>query len=95
MNDKIESKEGHIRSEIMDYDTEKIDEVTLALLHLTMFQDGSAVRAWKGMDWGTLNRLYEKGYIYDPRGRAKSLTVSEEGAKRSEELFRQYFGKSV
>jgi hypothetical protein len=31
--------------------------------------------------------------IGDPVGKAKSVFVTEEGAKRSEELFRQFFGK--
>ena len=79
----------------MEYNTNKIDEVTLALLHLTMFQDGPGVRAWKGFDWHTLHRLHEKGYISDPKSKAKSVIISEEGAKRSEELFRKYFGKAA
>jgi hypothetical protein len=50
-------------------------------------------RAWKGHDWEALNRLHEKGFIGNPVGKAKSVFVTEEGAKRSEELFRQFFGK--
>jgi hypothetical protein len=38
-----------------------------------------------------LNRLHEKGFIGEPVGKAKSVLVTESGAKRSEELFRQYF----
>ena len=51
------------------------------------------LRAWKGHDWEALNRLHEKGFIGDSVGKAKSVFVTEEGAKRSEELFRQFFGK--
>ena len=79
----------------MEYDTERVDEIVLALLQLTMFQDGFAVKAWKGLDWDTLNRLHEKGYISDPKSKAKSVIISAEGAKRSEELFSRYFGKSA
>jgi hypothetical protein len=50
-------------------------------------------RAWKGHDWEALNRLHEKGFIGNPVGKAKSVFVTEEGAKRSVELFRQFFGK--
>jgi hypothetical protein len=34
----------------MDYDRNKVDEMVLALLTLTMIKDGSGVRAWKGHD---------------------------------------------
>jgi DNA-binding PadR family transcriptional regulator len=79
----------------MEYDKEKVDEAVLALLHLTMFRDGFTVRAWTGLDWDALNRLHEKGYISNPKSKAKSVTISEEGVKRSEELFQQYFGRST
>ncbi len=35
----------------MDYDPDKVDEITLALLWLTSFKDPVGVRAWKGQDW--------------------------------------------
>lgn len=77
----------------MGYDEEKVDEAVLALLYLTTFRDKSEVRAWKGLDWDSLNRLHEKGYISDPRSKAKSVTFSQEGARLSQELFRKHFGK--
>jgi len=39
-----------------------------------------------------LDRLHQKGYISDPRSKAKSVVVTEKGAKRSGELFEIYFG---
>ena len=51
----------------MDIDESKIDEVVLALLHLTSFGIGGATRAWKSHDWAVLDRLYEKGFIGDPK----------------------------
>lgn len=78
----------------MDYDEEKVDEMVLALLYLTTFRDKLEVRAWKGLDWDSLNRLHEKGYISDPRSKAKSVMLSQEGARLSEELFRKHFGKA-
>jgi uncharacterized protein DUF6429 len=81
----------------MEYDKDKVDDTVLALLWLTTFGEkrfGQVVRrAWKGHDWDALNRLHEKGFIGDPVGKAKSVLVTDEGAKRSEELFRQCFGK--
>jgi len=77
----------------MEYDKDKVDEMVLALLSLTMFEDRTGLRAWKGHDWDALDRLHEKGYISDPRSKAKSVVVSAEGAKRSRKLFEKNFGK--
>jgi len=60
----------------VEIDIDKIDEVALALLYLTMGDDGSGMRAWKGIDWEVMDRLYEKGFIYDPKNKAKSGKVS-------------------
>jgi len=42
----------------MEYDKDKVDEMVLALLFLTIHDNG---RAWKGHDWGAMNRLHKKG----------------------------------
>ena len=74
----------------MDIDENKIDEAALALLHLTLHDNG---RAWKQIDWEVMNRLYEKGLICDPVGKAKSVQLTDEGIKQSEEIFRKLFSK--
>ena len=71
-----------------DYDREKVDEIVLALLWLTLHDE---YRAWKGHDWDVLSRLHQRGYIDDPRNKAKSVLLTEEGKRRSEELFARYF----
>ncbi len=73
----------------MNPNLDKIDDAVLALLHLTSFREhkGELPRAWKGHDWDALGRLHDKGYISDPVRKAKSVVLSEEGARRSEELF--------
>lgn len=76
----------------MDYDKNKVDEMVLALLFLTMFKDRGGLRAWKGHDWDALDRLYEKGYISDPKSKAKSVMMTEDGAQRAAELFEKHFG---
>jgi hypothetical protein len=76
----------------MEYDKDKVDEMVLALLHLTSFHDKYTSRAWKGMDWDAMDRLYEKGYIGNPKGKAKSVVLTEDGEKLSEELFFKHFG---
>ncbi|HVO64561.1 MAG TPA: DUF6429 family protein [Terriglobales bacterium] len=78
----------------MEYDKDKVDEMVLALLSLTMFEDRTGLRAWKGHDWDALDRLHAKGYISDPKNKAKSVVVSAEGAKRSRKLFEKHFGKN-
>jgi hypothetical protein len=77
----------------MEYDEEKVDEYTLALLYLVTHnrEKGFGARAWKGFDWGTMNRLHEKGFILNPVGKAKSVGMSEKGFKKAEELFRKHF----
>lgn len=74
----------------MEYDLDKIDEVVLALLWLT--QAGER-RAWKSHDWDALERLHARGYISDPKSKAKSVVFSEEGERRARELFEQHFGR--
>jgi hypothetical protein len=77
----------------MDYDKDKVDELTLALLFLVTHdrQEGRGARAWKGFDWDTMDRLYEKGFITNPASKAKSVAMTEDGFKKSEELFRKHF----
>jgi hypothetical protein len=78
----------------MKFDENKVDDATLALLWLTMAKDSGETRSWKGFDWDTMNRLYEKGLIGNPINKAKSVIVTEEGEKRSEQLFNEMFGIS-
>ncbi|HYT28207.1 MAG TPA: DUF6429 family protein [Ktedonobacteraceae bacterium] len=68
-----------------------MDEIVLALMYLTLHDWN---RAWKGFDWDTLDRLYEKGWIGDPKNKAKSVVLTDEGLAKSADLFEQYFGKS-
>ena len=74
----------------MALDTDKIDDTALALLYLTLHDE---CRAWKGMDWDVLGRLYEKGMIHDPVGKAKSVVFTDEGRERAKTLFQEMFVK--
>jgi hypothetical protein len=40
-----------------------------------------------------MNRLHEKGYITDPRGKAKSVVFTEEGIIEAERLVKKMFTK--
>ena len=74
----------------MEYDKDKVDEIVLALLWLTLSDER---RAWKGFDWEALDRLHAKGYISDPKSKAKSVVLSSEGVQRARELFQHHFGR--
>jgi hypothetical protein len=80
---------------MMDYDSDRIDDMVLALLCLTMHEEYGTVRAWKGHDWDVLDRLYQKGWILDPKNKAKSVMFTEEGRVHAEQLFETHFRKPV
>ena len=60
------------------------------LLCLTL-HDGT--HAWKGFDFAVMDRLHEKGFIPDPRGKSKSVVLTEERTARSKALFEAKFGR--
>jgi hypothetical protein len=74
-------------------DREKLSQAALAILGLTAFDDHEVVRAWKGMDWDLLDALFEKGWIADPKGKAKSVVLTADGARLAQEFLRKLFGK--
>jgi len=76
----------------MEYNKDKVDELTLTLLYLVMHdEDEYGARAWKGFDWDTMNRLHEQGFIGNPVSKAKSVLVTREGCERAKELFEKHF----
>lgn len=72
------------------YSTDKVDDAVLALLQLTLHE---SFRAWKNFDWDALERLYVKGWIEDPKNKNKSVVLTDEGLRRSAELFATLFHK--
>jgi hypothetical protein len=40
-----------------------------------------------------LDHLCEKGYLLDPKTKAKSVAVTEEGYQKAKELFFKFFGE--
>ncbi len=71
-------------------DRQKMCEAPLALLSLTLH--GS--RVWKGLDWNLMDLLFEKGWIIDPKSKAKSVVLTEEGERLALEFLRKHFGLS-
>ena len=73
----------------MRLDTDRIDRAVLALLYLGLHEGD---RAWKGFDWEAMNRLHDKGFISDPRGKAKSVVFTEAGLTEARRLLDELFG---
>lgn len=69
-------------------DHDKIDRAVLALLYLGHHDE---LHAWKGFDWDAMDRLHEKGFISDPRSKAKSVVVTETGLEESRRLLEELF----
>jgi Domain of unknown function (DUF6429) len=72
----------------MEIDVDRIDDAVLGLLWLTRHDER---RAWKGFDWGALDRLHQKGLIADPANKTKSVILSDEGLRQAERLFQALF----
>ena len=80
----------------MDYDRDKVDEMILALLYLTISDEDSwGARTWKSHDWDAMDRLHAKGYISDPKSKTKSVVLSPEGKTRARELFERHFAREA
>ncbi|MEN6620290.1 MAG: DUF6429 family protein [Smithella sp.] len=79
----------------MNYDKDKVDEFTLALLYLVVHtrHEGLGASAWNGFDWETMDRLHKKDYITNPVGKAKSVGLTEEGYLKAKKLFEKHFVK--
>ena len=78
----------------MNIDESKVDEIVLALLHLTSFKEGEIRRSWKSYDWNVLDRLHEKGFISDPKTKAKSVILSDEGVQQVKLVIKKYFSQA-
>jgi hypothetical protein len=74
----------------MEIDNRKVEDAALALLHLTLHEGN---RAWKTIDWEAMNGLRERGLIADPVNHAKSVVLTDEGLRLSEQLAQQLFGR--
>jgi hypothetical protein len=67
----------------MKLNQQKVEETVLAVLWPTLHNEAEA---WKTIDWDTMDRRHQKGFISDPTHRAKSVVFTEEGlaeAKRA------------
>ena len=74
----------------MDYDEDKVDEITMALLYLVMSRGEQGGQAWKTFETRTLDRLHAKGWIADPQSRSPYVQVTPEGVTMTETLFAKH-----
>lgn len=75
-----------------EIDTDKLTEAVLGVLWLGAHGDGNHTRVWKGIDWDVMHLLYERGWISDPKSKAKSVLLTEEGRELAPEYLEKYFG---
>jgi hypothetical protein len=66
------------------YNIDRAADFVLALMHLDVHD---VDRAWKGYPWDVLERLFERGLITDPRGKARSVALSGEGLLEAKRQF--------
>jgi hypothetical protein len=45
------------------------------------------------MDWGVMELLHQKGWIHDPRGKAKSVVITDEGLAIAEQMLLKHFSR--
>ena len=75
-----------------DLDTDKLAEAALAILSLTLHDNG---RVWKSLDWDLLDLLWEKGWVVEARTKAKSVVLTEEGERLAREFLRKHFSRAT
>jgi hypothetical protein len=46
-------------------------------------------------DWDVMDRLYKKGYISDPKGKAESVMLSDEGYAKAKQLFEAKYARKM
>ena len=73
-----------------ELDHDKLAEAALAILSLTLHDGG---RVWKSLDWDLMDILYERGWIVDPRSKAKSVVLTEEGKQLAGQFLQRHFGR--
>ncbi len=77
------------RTELLSYDKDKAAEMALALMHLASWKEkNGGVRAWKSLPWEITDHLFEKGYLSDPKGTAKFVFLTDDGARLADDPFR-------
>ena len=79
----------------MDYDRDKVDEVVLALMYLTTFENRGGYRAMKQFALDHLDRLEDKALIGGVRTQLKSIVLTTLGEQLSARYFRKHFADGL
>ena len=74
-----------------ELDHRKIQDAALAILYLCY--DKETGRAWKSLDRGITDGLFERGLISDPKTKNKSVHLTDEGLRLAEESLEKLFSK--
>ncbi len=45
------------------------------------------------MDWAVLDRLLERGWIADPKGKTKSVVLTDESVRLAATMLQKHFAK--
>ena len=78
-----------------DLDRDKLAEAALGLLSLTLPDGPLSPRVWKGIDWDLLALLHERGWIADPRSKARSVALTPEGHALADDFLISHFGRRL
>lgn len=93
VEDPAEGAAGSV-SEPDELDEAAVDEAVLALLWLGASEDQGQARAWKTFDWDAMDRLHGQGLISDPKSKAKSVVLTDQGRRAAEQAFQKLFGST-
>lgn len=74
-----------------ELDREKLAEAALGLLWLGAHGDKEAKRVWKTLDWDVMDLLHHKGWIGNPKSKARSVALTEKGAQLAEKFLEKHF----
>ena len=66
-----------------------VEEAIVALLWLNFFDDHGQSRAWKTFERDAMDRLRERGLIPDPKSKAKSVVLTDEGERRARDALQK------
>jgi hypothetical protein len=91
MTDPLHRPPRPPKREKIVHDHDKIDDAVLALL---LLGEHNYQSVWKSFDWDAMQRLHDKGMISDPRGKAKSVVLTDEGREEAVRLFKLLFAKA-
>ena len=76
-------------SDERELDWEKMAECALGMLWLNVHEHA---RVWKSMPWEVTDLLHEKGWISNPKSKANSVVLTEDGERLAQEFLEKHFG---